>query len=77
MRFEVDPDYTGEIDAHTDVIAQAAIDATATAYTDDASIDVGERLCDELRSRGLSAPETEAVARLARDIRSGHHVSVL
>jgi hypothetical protein len=77
MRFEVDPDYSGEIDTHTDAIAQAAIDATATAYCDDAAIDVDERLRSELRNRGIVPPEEESIVQLARSIRSGHHVSVL
>ncbi|WGL51014.1 hypothetical protein P5P86_13690 [Nocardioides sp. BP30] len=84
MRFELDP-AAGEPGAETgaetgaDIAAavQQAIDATATAYTDDARIDVEERLRGELRERGLKASDEAAIEELARDVRSGHHVSVL
>lgn len=76
MRFEADPE-AGELGEGAAVLAQQAIDATATAYTDNARIDVEERLRAELRERGLLAPDEASIEQLARDIRSGHHVSVL
>lgn len=77
MIFEVDPEFEGDLADGAVALAQQAIDATATAYTQDAGIDVDERLAAELRSRGIAVPADDEVAQLARDIRSGHHVSVV
>ncbi|UMG91707.1 hypothetical protein [Nocardioides sp. TF02-7] len=53
---------------------QAAVDATATAYTDDPATDVDQRLRAELEQRGLTVDDAW-VAEVAHRIRSGHHVS--
>lgn len=71
--FERDPDRAEDLGAPIEDVAQEAIDTTSTAYTNDASIDVDERLAVELHSRGLRA-ETPALAAVAADIRSGHRV---
>jgi hypothetical protein len=76
MRFEVDPAVGGELGAPIDDVAQEAIDATAGAYTDDASIDVEEQLRVQLRARGVVAADESSISELAHAIRSGHHVSV-
>lgn len=55
---------------------QAAVDATATAYTEDAATDVEQRLRDELARRGLAVDDPAWLADVARRIRSGHHVRV-
>jgi hypothetical protein len=55
--------------------SQAAVDATATAYAADASIDVVIRLREELEARGLPADD-DRVESLAQGIRSGHHQTV-
>ena len=57
-------------------VAQEAIDATATAYTDNPGVDVEEQLRIQLSSRGVRALREERVAEIARSIRSGHHVAV-
>lgn len=74
MRFEA----TGEVPGGASVqdVAQEAVDAAASAYTEDAGIDVEERLRTELRARGLAPTEDGALGALARRIRSGHHVSL-
>ena len=56
-------------------VLQEAIDATATAYTGDARIDVEQHLRRELDSRGAD-PRDDWVAATATEIRSGYHVSV-
>jgi hypothetical protein len=57
--------------------AQEAVDATASAYTKDASVDVDDRLVAELDARSVW-PEvgTSVVPALAHYIRSGHPVSL-
>jgi hypothetical protein len=77
MMFEADPDFDGEVDGDVAAVAQQAVEATATAYTEDAGVDVEERLRAELRSRGVAVVDAGSIAELAHGIRSGHHVSVL
>lgn len=72
---ERDPERTDDLAAPVEDVAQEAIDATSTAYTNDAGIDVAERLTVEMRSRGLRA-DGAAIAGIAGDIRSGHAVAV-
>ena len=55
---------------------QDAVDATATDYTEDASIDVEDTVRRELAQRGLGIDDDEWVAELAHHIRSGHPVEV-
>lgn len=76
MKFEVVRDIEGELGAPIEDVAQEAIDATATAYTTDASIDVDEQLRVQLRARGIAASDEATIAELAHGIRSGHHVSI-
>ena len=73
--FERDPERADELEAAIEDVAQEAIDATATAYTNDAAIDVEERLGVELWTRGLRASE-DTRAEVAAEIRSGHHVQL-
>jgi hypothetical protein len=57
--------------------AQEAVDATATAYTEDASIDVDDQLVAELDARSVwPAVGPSVVPMLAHHIRSGHPVSL-
>jgi hypothetical protein len=77
MRFEADPDFDGEVGGDVAALAQEAVEAASTAYTEDAHVDVEERLRTELRERGVAAVDAASVAELAHGIRSGHHVSVL
>jgi len=72
-RFERDPERADELGARIEDVAQEAIDATATAYTSEAGLDVEERLAVELRSRGLRADQG-SLAEVASEIRSGHRV---
>src|SRR3954453_17033854 len=87
MRFEVVRAIDGELGAPIEDVAQEAIDATATAYTTDAAIDVDEQLRVQLhargvvagdggRGRGVAPRQRETTPRLAPRIRSGHHVPV-
>ena len=76
MKFEIANDYDGELGAPIDDVAQEAIDAAATTYTGDASVDVEQQLRAQLASRGIQAADEESIAQIAQEIRSGHHVSV-
>lgn len=71
--FERDPERADELGAAVEDVAQEAIDATAAAYTNDAGIDVEERLGVELWTRGLRASE-DVRTEIAAEIRSGHQV---
>jgi hypothetical protein len=76
MKFEMASDFEGELGAPVEDVAQEAIDATATAYTNDADIDVDQHLRAQLSSRGIRAADEKWVAEAAHEIRSGHRVSV-
>jgi len=54
---------------------QEAVDATSTAYTEDASVDVDARLREEMAKRGMEVDDDAWVADVAHRIRSGHHIS--
>jgi hypothetical protein len=54
-------------------VAQAAIDATATAYTRSPEVDVATTLRDHLHERGVDTTD-ETIEELATAIRSGHEV---
>ena len=58
------------------VAVQQAVNATATAYTEDAGLEVEGRLADELASRGVELDDDEWLSEAAHQIRSGHHVVV-
>jgi hypothetical protein len=55
---------------------QAAVDATATVYTQHAGTDVEQRLRMEMQDRGLAADDEAWIVEVARRIRSGHDVRV-
>ena len=65
---------TDDLGAPAEDVAQEAVDATATTYTNDASIDVTEHLRSQLSSRGLRTKHEEELEGLAAKIRSGYHV---
>lgn len=71
MRFEI-VRAEGELGGPIEDVAREAADATSTAYTRDAGIDVEEHLRSQLSSRGIAAADDETLAELAREIRSGH-----
>ncbi len=73
--FERDPDRAEDLGAPIEDVTQEAIDATSTAYTNDATIDVEERLALEVRSRGVRA-DAGAIAGVAAASRSGHRVDL-
>lgn len=50
---------------------QEAIDATATVYEGDATLDVEQHLRSELASRGIEPVEDAWVARVAEQVRRG------
>ncbi|MDN4160459.1 hypothetical protein [Nocardioides abyssi] len=54
---------------------QQAVDAAATAYTEDASIDLEDTLRREMAQGGMALDDDAWVREVARAIRSGHHVS--
>ncbi len=64
-----------DLGAPIEDVAREAADATSTAYTHDAGIDVEEHLRAQLASRGVSADEEE-LRELAAEIRSGHGVEL-
>jgi hypothetical protein len=76
MNFEMDPEVNGELGARVEDVAQEAIDATATTYTNDADIDVDEHLRIQLSSRGIRAVNEGWLSEIAHEIRSGHEVRV-
>jgi hypothetical protein len=55
---------------------QDAIDATSTAYAEDAHLDVEEHFRKEMQRHGLAVTDDEWVRELAHNIRSGHPVIV-
>ncbi len=55
-------------------LTQEAVEATSTAYTEDAHVDVDARLREEMAGRGLPV-EDGWVTHVAHGIRSGHHLS--
>jgi hypothetical protein len=55
---------------------QAAVDATATLYTEDAGLDVEQRLRMEMQERGLDVEDDPWITEVAHRIRSGHDVQV-
>ena len=57
-------------------LSQQAIDATSTAYTQDASLDVGARLREEMSERGLDVDDDAWIDQVSHAIRSGHGVRV-
>ena len=61
---------------HEQAITQAAVDATSTAYAEDAHLDVEQRFRDEMEQRGFTVTDDEWVAELAHNIRSGHPIVV-
>jgi len=63
-------------DADLQVVVQAAVDATSTAYTADAGIDVEQRLRRELVAHGVEVDDDQWVAEVAHGIRSGHGVLI-
>lgn len=64
---------TDEDDLRT--ATQQAVDATATAYTEDASIDLEDTLRREMAQRGMALDDDSWVREVVRAIRSGHHLS--
>lgn len=60
----------------TRAVVQEAVDATSTAYTEDASIDVAARLRQEIDDRGFEIDDTAWLEEVAHAIRSGHGVTV-
>lgn len=57
-------------------VAQEAIDAAATTYTQNPAADVEEQLRVQLASRGVRVLREEWLGEVARGIRSGYHVAV-
>jgi hypothetical protein len=76
MTFDIKGDHNGGLGARVEDVAQEAIDATSTTYTNNADIDVEEHLRAQLSSRGLTSPDEKWVAEVASAIRSGHPVRV-
>lgn len=78
--FEMDPDRVTDratdLGAPVEDVAQEAVDATTTAYANDAGIDVERHLQQQLASRGLRAGDGALISQLATEIRSGHRVAV-
>ncbi|MEV7428492.1 hypothetical protein AB0N29_02650 [Nocardioides sp. NPDC092400] len=62
-------------EAQLRVATQRAVDATATAYTEDASIDVEDTLRREMAQAGMALDDDRWVREVAHAVRSGHPVS--
>jgi hypothetical protein len=76
MNFVVDRDNLDDLGAPIEDVAQEAIDATASAYTNDPGTDVEAHLRAQLSSRGIAAADDATLDELVRSIRAGHSVSV-
>jgi hypothetical protein len=76
MKPEMNAEYDPDLGAPVQDVAQEAIDAVATTYTNDAGIDVDQQLRAQLSSRGIRAVDESWLSEVAHDIRSGHHVRV-
>lgn len=68
------PEFDPDTVQHVRAVTQEAVDATSTAYTEDASTDVEERLRQEMSGRGLDVDDDEWLAEVGERIRSGHGV---
>jgi hypothetical protein len=58
-------------DEHRDLVAEA-VDATASAYTDNPDLDVRHHLAQELERRGVGDRGEDWVAQMAAAVRAGH-----
>ena len=76
MNFVVAGDNEDGLGARIEDVAQEAIDATATLYTNDPDIDVEEQLRGQLSGRGVAAADEATLDEIARSIRAGHSESV-
>lgn len=65
-----------DLGARIEDVAQEAIDATATLYTNDPDIDVEEQLRAQLAGRGVAPADEATLDEIAQSIRAGHSVSV-
>jgi hypothetical protein len=74
MKLEMNAEYDGELAAPVQEVAQAAVDAVATAYAGDAGLDVEGQLTVELSRRGIRSVDPSWADEIAVRIRSGHHV---
>ena len=61
---------------HEQEATQEAVDATSTAYAEDAHVDVEATFRAEMEKRGYHVTDDEWVSELAHNIRSGHPVIV-
>ena len=61
---------------HEQEATQDAVDATSTAYAEDAHLDVEARFRAEMEQRGYTVTDDAWVSELAHNIRSGHPVIV-
>lgn len=68
------PEFDPETAQQVRAVTQQAVDATSTAYTEDASTDVEQRLRREMSDRGLDVDDEEWIAEVGQRIRSGHGV---
>ncbi|MCW2813408.1 MAG: hypothetical protein JWN84_863 [Nocardioides sp.] len=65
-----------DVGARFEDVVQEAVDATSTAYTNDAGIDVEDFLRGQLSSRGVADLAEPRVGGLVAAIRSGHGVEL-
>ena len=72
----MDPELEIDTARHLQALTQAAVDDTATAYTEDADLDVEAHFREEMEKHGITVADDEWVADLAVNIRSGHPVVV-
>jgi len=72
----MDPELEMDTARHLQALTQSAVDDTATAYTEDAGLDVEAHFREEMEKHGVTVADDEWVADLAINIRSGHPIVV-
>jgi hypothetical protein len=76
VKLEIDVEHDRPLGGRLQDLLQEAVDATASAYTEDASTDVEQHLAAELSGRGITAVDDGWLAEAAHQIRSGHHLEI-
>ena len=75
LTMEFEKIHEGDLGAPLEDVAQEAVDAASTTYTNTPDIDVQQHLREQLHSRGLRASEA-TLDEIAATIRSGHTVEL-
>ena len=76
MKAEMNAEYDGDLGARVEDVAQEAIDAVAKTYGNDAAIDVGQHLREQLSSRGITGADDAWITEVTEGIRADRPVQV-